>query len=138
MGQGQKVNSFSYGSGRACVGCIANCGLFEAAYTGEMTAQTFNVLRSSALDAGRAATAFVVRLDGVQFSADDEPAVDVASYGEDVVPGAMIVRADQYATVSVYAVRAARYGVMRSVWLESHKEKAYEWAIRLALAAQPK
>ncbi len=130
------MNSFRCGSGRASVGRIAPCGVFEACYTGNITAKAFDVLRCEALRASLGAATFVVRLDGGLFRADDNPEVTEGSYSEDVAPGALIVRPDQYAMFSAYAARAARYGVMRSVWLDSHSAKAYEWAIRQALAAQ--
>ena len=130
------MSTFRYCSGRASVTRITSCGVFEGAYTGEMTAKAFDALRSEALNASRSAKAFVVRLDGGAFQAGENPEVCEGSYGEGVAPGALIVRPDQYAVFAAYAMNAARFGVMRSVWLESHASKAYEWAIRQALAAQ--
>lgn len=130
------MQSFKFFSGRVSVGRIAPCGIFEVTYTGGMTEKAFDALRFEALNAARSATAFVVRLDGTLFRPEDGPDVDAESYGQDVAPGALIVRLDQYAGFVAYAAKAARFGVMRSVWLETNAEKAYEWAIRQALAAQ--
>lgn len=131
------MTDFRIGAARASVGRLDRCGLFEAAYTGETSAQVFADLRLQALRASVQASAFVVRLDGGLFHAGDEPTVENGSYADDVAPGALIVRPDQYAAFMAYAAKAARFGVMRSVWLESHAAQAYEWAIRQALAARP-
>ncbi len=121
------MRMFRYNGGR--VACENFRGLVEAAYTGPMTAQAFDALRTEALHECSAAQAFVVRLDKSLIAMQAAP-VEAGSYSANDAPGAMIVRPDQFAFWSAYARRVAQFGVMRSVWLESHARLAYEWANR--------
>ena len=127
---------FRHGSRRATIGQITSCGVFEATYSGEFCIKAHDALRQEAMNAGAAAAVFVLRLDEGQFPEEEKLRVGPYNYDATSAPGAIIVRPDQFAVFSACAKTAAQVGVMRSVWLVAHAAKAYEWAIRQALAKQ--
>ena len=117
---------FRHGSSQATISQITLCGVFEAAYSGEICAEARDKLRQESLIASAAAKVFVVRLDGAQFSGAENYSMEAKTFSENAAPGVLIVRPDQFEVFSAYAKTASKVGVMRSVWLVAHATKAYE------------
>lgn len=109
---------------------ITKSGLCEAVCTGPMTLAAVNALRNLTFKATAQSTAYVVRLELALFVMADEAVLSDAEISFDAPAGAMIVRPDQYDFVQQYALMIAKFGVVRTVWLESNTRLAYQWALR--------
>lgn len=126
---------FRHNAARVRLNRIGGSGVVEAAYTGPLTSKAFDTLRTDALAAASSSHGFVVRVDSGLFAFDpDAPPVWAHSYAANMTPGAIITRPDQYLSWVGYAAEAAKHGVMRSVWLQSHAPLAYEWVLRASSA----
>ena len=110
----------------------AKSGLCEAIYTGPFTEKAFEILRFDALQASLKSSVYVVRLDRALIVMGDNPLVEEDSYGQDTPAGAMIVRPDQYDFWQDYALKAAKFGIVRTVWTAANSQLAYQWALRRA------
>lgn len=121
---------FRFNAARVSTEYVTKSGLCEAVYSGPMTRQAFDALRTEALQASAKCAAYVVRLDRALLAMSDEPPVDDVSYAVDTPAGALIVRPDQYRFWQDYALKASKYGIVRTVWTEANARLAYEWALR--------
>ena len=126
------MQQFKFNGARVSTEYLTKSSLCEAIYSGPMTAVAFDSLRTEALQAASATTAFVVRLDKALILMGDETAVDDAAYAPDTPPGALIVRPDQYEFWQKYALQVSKFGVVRTVWTEPNARLAYQWALRRA------
>ena len=124
------MQNFKFNSSRVSTEQLNSSGLCEAIYTGPMTANAFDVLRTEALEATAHCSAYVVRLDRALIVMGDDAPVEEHSYAPDTPPGAMIVRPDQYLLWQDYALQASKFGIVRTVWVEANARLAYEWALR--------
>jgi len=120
--------AFKYNSARATTEFLGRNGMCEAVYTGPMTEEAFDTLRTEALQASVKATSFVVRLDRALILMPDANQVHANSYPKDAPAGALIVRRDQFEFWAEYVRKLASFGVCRSLWLEETANQAYLWA----------
>ena len=123
------MQNFKFNAARVSTENLTKSGLCEAVYSGPMTERAFDALRSEALEASAQCSAYVVRLDRALIVMGDEPPVEEESYAPDTPAGAMIVRPDQYDFWQDYALRASKFGIVRTVWVEANARLAYQWAL---------
>jgi len=126
------MQNFKFNAARVSTECLTNSGLCVAVYTGPLTQNSFDALRTEALQATAHCSAYLVRLDRALIAITDAPPIEDHSYLPNTPAGAMIVRADQYEFWQDYALRASKFGVIRTVWTEPNARLAYEWALRRA------
>ena len=124
------MKKLRFHAARVSIENITKSGLCEAVYTGPITAKAFEVLRDEALQIAGNRSAFVCRFDQALMVMGDGPLIAADTYAPDAPAGAIIVRPDQYAICQDYALRAAKFGVVRTVWVEANARLAYEWALR--------
>ena len=124
------MQQFKFNAARVSTQYIAKSGLCEAIYTGPMTVKAFDALRFEALQSSRQTAAYVVRMDMALIAMSDDPPVDDESYSPDTAAGALVVRPEQYQFWQDYAFKAAKFGIVRTVWTEANARLAYEWALR--------
>lgn len=124
------MQQFSFNAARVSVGNLTDSGLCEAIYTGPMTQKAFDSLRSEALQASADCSAYVLRLDQALIAMGDAPPIEHDTYAPSTPAGAIIVRLEQYQFWQDYALKASKYGIVRTVWVESNARLAYEWALR--------
>ena len=124
------MKNFKFNAARLSVEKIAKSGVCEGVYTGPVTENALNTLRNEALNATLQYKVYVVRLEKALTVMGDEAQIENGIYAAHRPPGALIVRPDQYNFFQKYALKAAKYGVIRTVWVESNAQLAYEWALR--------
>lgn len=124
------MGSWRYDGARAVTEMLGATGVIQADYTGPISPQAFDALRSEALIASRHARAFVVRVDQAIVLAGEHPPLAPDSYQQDTAPGCIIVRPDQYLAWNQYAQKLAKFGIVRAVFLDKHAQLGYEWALR--------
>ena len=124
------MQKFRFNAARLSVEKIANSGLCEGVYTGPMTSDALVALRTEGLRAAAHFGVCIVRLEKSLILMGDDVPVEAGAYDENTPPGALIVRPDQYSFFQAYALKAAKYGVIRTVWVESNAQLAYAWALR--------
>ena len=124
------MKQIRFNAARVAIQNITKSGLCEAVYTGPITAKAFETLRDEALQMAVSRSAFVCRFDQALMVMGNGPQIELDTYAPDSPAGAIIVRPDQYAICQDYALRAAKFGVVRTVWVEANARLAYEWALR--------
>ena len=124
------MQKLKFNAARVSVSNITKSGLCEAVYTGLITSLAFETLRDDALQISKKQSAFVCRFDRALMAIGSGPLITPDTYAPDSPAGAIIVRPEQYAICQEYALRAAKFGVVRTVWVEANARLAYEWALR--------
>ena len=124
------MQKFRFNAARLSVEKIANSGLCEGVYTGPMTSDALVALRTEGLRAAAHFGVCIVRLEKSLILMGDDVPVKDGAYDAKTPPGALIVRPDQYSFFQKYALKAAKYGVIRTVWTEANGHLAYAWALR--------
>jgi hypothetical protein len=124
------VQHFQFKAAKATARYLTKTRLCESKYTGPMTTKALEVLCAGVIGATLAASAYVVRLDKALVLANDPLPFWKELYQADAPAGAMIVRPEQYDYWTDFALRASRFGVVRTVWTPVNAQLAYEWALR--------
>ena len=115
--------TFAYHSAR--VACKRKGRLALAYYSGPMCIQAFEELRPRVVQASTGAACLVLRMNKSLSLMGSAPFVQ--GYRPGAVPGAVIVRPDQYAMWSSYAQAMAQAGIRRAVFLDSELELCRQW-----------
>ena len=115
--------TFTHHSAR--VVCRRKGRLALACYSGPMCHQAFEALRLRVVQASSGAACLVLRVDRSLCLMGANPFVN--GYSPVAVPGAVIVRPDQYSLWSDYAQVMAQAGIRRAVFLDSELELCRQW-----------
>lgn len=129
------MKNYRYNSARVALSALGRTGVMEASYSGPMTMEAFECLRSDVIRASGNAHGLVLRLDRMADAMGDLVLPPPTVYRAGSPPGAVIVREDQYDKWVSFNRELAKRGVMRSVWLESHAALAYEWVLHQSSVA---
>lgn len=122
---------FNCGSARARVHRY-NSGVCHVHYSGVMSPTCFIHLRENVIDATQDATLLKLQMSKMLMVTDIPPSLTKDVYRANAVPGAVIVRADQYEVWRAYASRLADIGITRVVFLDSQLAQAQRWMALLA------
>lgn len=116
----------------AAVSCrrVGSFGVVEAEYSGPVGDVAFDYLRSCVLAAAKDTPALVLRMERALLMITEFLPRPRSTYEPNVVPGALVVPADQFEIYSGYARQLASEGITRVVFLESQLKLAYLWAER--------
>lgn len=128
------MRKFKFNSTQATLETIGGSGVVEAVYSGPFTRVAFVSLRDEVLQSSGHARSVVLRMDRTLDLMPEMPPTCKVAYSVNNIPGAVIVRRDQFYLWSAYAKKLAEMGVMRSVWLEEHAQMAYQWALHQSVA----
>ena len=115
--------TFRYHSAR--VACQRKGNLALASYSGPLCNQAFEVLRPHVVRATSGSTCLVIRVDNSLCLMGTAPLVK--DYQPGAMPGAVIVRLDQYALWTDYAKAMAQVGIIRAVFPVSELAMCREW-----------
>lgn len=126
------MQKFKFNGAVATTAQLTKSGLCEAIFSGPMTPEAFNLLRYEALQATRDCTGYVIRLDKALILLGEDTPVNAESFASDTPAGAMVVRPGEYAFWLAYAKKAAKFGVIRTIWPAANARLAYLWAANRA------
>ena len=115
--------TYRYHSAR--VACQRKGNLALASYSGPLCDQAFEALRPRVVQAATGAACLVIRVDNSLCLMGAAPLVK--DYKPGAIPGAVIVRLDQYALWTDYAKAMAQVGIIRAVFPVSELAMCREW-----------
>lgn len=127
------MKTFAHHAARARCQPIASDGLASVDLFGPWNEGAFQTLVPQVLDATQHARVLVINTQQCLMLTDSRQEAQVSSYSGKTPPGCLIVRADQFDYWSRLAVRLAREGVRRVVFLDSQMPLAYQWLQRRLL-----
>lgn len=124
------METFRYHSARAQCQRLGQFGQMQASYYGPLCERAFEHLAPQVLDATKDASALMVRMDASLMMMGRLPVPPIDGYKLAPPPACVIVRADQYAVWSDYAISLSAHGVRRVVFLDSQMDLALLWLER--------
>lgn len=127
------MRNFAHHAARARCQSIAQDGLASVDFFGPWNEGAFQMLVPQVLEATQHARVLLINTQQCLMLTDSRKDAQVSGYSGKTPPGCLIVRADQFDYWSRLAVRLAREGIRRVVFLDSQLPLAHQWLQRRSL-----
>lgn len=128
------METFRYHSAQAK--CRRKGSLVVAKWSGPLCAVALDKLRARVVFAAQGAGCMVLRMDSALMMMAQVPGPDASYLTHKSIPGALIVRPDQYDLWADYSRAMALIGVRRCVFLASERDLCRQW-VDWQLASHP-
>lgn len=120
--KGVSKQTFNHESGRADVARFAD-GVWQVNYTGVMTPEGFDVLRSKVVAATLDAKIIVAHVERALLLFADPPPITMNMIRPGKAAAAVVVRRDQLAVWDEYAAKMDGIGIKRLIFLDERMEQ---------------